>query len=291
MYIHARRKRGYWFLLALILLLPLTSAEIIYPNDALDGEIRYLNGVYNSTNPSINISGLLGTGGNYYWYRGLIQFDLPAVSSVDSAFLNLFLYFTSVQGTQTGSWDLNSVYDLRPSLDESDWDSLVFEEVDANWFDETIDYNISYDITDAVNNALAADRNYIAFRWGLKNENTYTSTTDNIYVYFCDMNQTTIGHECLNPVTNPYLEYTESAPVTSSCQAFSLDSDWVVSDECNYKDTTINLGSGTLYISKDGLVGLDNSKILAKKIVLEPDSSPEPRIRYLNDGGVVLNDA
>jgi len=75
---------------------------------------------------------------------------------------------------------------LGSSIDRSDWNSAEFEKVKDNWFDQNISADINADITSAWNNAIDANRKYIAFRIAMGNEGTYTSKSNYCQIYFYD---------------------------------------------------------------------------------------------------------
>lgn len=81
---------------------------------------------------------------------------------------------------------------------------------------------------------------------------------------------------------------TSGAP-TSTCTNNGVNNDWVINEACHFLNQTINIGTGILYLGINGLLGLDNSFLLAKGINMIADATPEPRIQYANGGQIILN--
>jgi len=54
---------------------------------------------------------------------------------------------------------------------------------------------------------------------------------------------------------------------------YTYNENWVINDECYFADTTINLGTGTLIIGEQGLLGLQSSTLITSNIDLNKTTS------------------
>lgn len=168
--------------------------------DALDGYINYKNGAYYAvSSPSLN-NGHYSDNSNYYWRRTVMDFSIAGRGKVNKAMLSLDYLGRNVKN-ENCIFDLYSITTLGGSIDKTDWNSIEFEKVKDNWFDQNISNDVNVDITTAWNNAVKAGRNYIAFRIGMDSEASYTSKTNYCQVYFRDTNSGGI---------DPYIEYSPS---------------------------------------------------------------------------------
>lgn len=75
----------------------------------------------------------------------------------------------------------------------------------------------------------------------------------------------------------------------TTCLDNGLNQDWVINEACHFKDTTINIGTGILYITESGLIGLDNSNLLCRKINYQRGTSNKLRIQFNQSSTINFN--
>lgn len=162
------------------------------------GWVRYKDGALGSFSQTSLFVGHYGDETSYYWYRGLIEFDTTRLTKVSSATLNLNYKGKLVNG-ETCSFDINSV-ETFGDIGLADWDTTKFEVIEAGAFDQTISLDFNTNITTTWNNNKDNAREYVAIRIGLVNQESYTDTSNDCRIEFCD-----------NPVSSctfaPYIEF------------------------------------------------------------------------------------
>ena len=157
-----------------------------------------------------------------------------------------------------------TINDLNVEINTgSGWESIFYIS-GAQLQDELDDYNSMFvDISD-INTT-------VDFRITARRGGTFTGD---------------IAIDDINIVSSPKAA---AAPDTT-CDDNVVDQDWIISDECYFKDTTINLGSGTLYITSTGVLGLDNSILLARDFAsCENSGTARWCIKTANGGKVLTN--
>jgi len=137
--------------------------------------------------------------------RGLLKFNLPSFGKIKDA--NFYLFFRTNSYTDTNNYDANltsiQLYLEDPSF--YDWTSPAFETIDSNWLQMSHNYDNNANITTAWNNAVSANRNYLALSIQLNKESELTTDDLEGYIAFCDTGATT--GLCTAGTTDPYLEY------------------------------------------------------------------------------------
>ena len=193
--------------------------------DALDGYIRFNDGVFSTETPNDLITGHSGQSSVSRIYRAILQFNIDGLGTVNSATLNLFTAGSSLINGETCTFDLNSITDINtpiagidgnPANDPAggDWNSTTFSIAINDWLTEAdADTNVSGSVTTVWNDNNSLDRNYLAFRLALEDEHTFTDVANDCRLNLCVTGNTSL--DCDNISTNPFIEYTLSSSNTT----------------------------------------------------------------------------
>ena len=180
-------------------------------NDANDGKILFINNVWASdSNAAINVGHQTGPV-DLVFNRAILLFGIGGLTNVVDANFNIFFSSKTITA-ETCTFDLNSIIDVGPEgisgkpSNGGDWNSQTFETIKSDWFSDTLDSNLSVDINTAINNSIAASRNYIAFRIGMADESSYTDPTTSCLINFCDTKAITTGCSLLG-TADPFIQY------------------------------------------------------------------------------------
>ena len=181
----------------------------IFSEQGDTGYMVYRNGVWLAKSTTQMFTGHNTFSGSYDWDRAIFEFVFVSGLRQRVKKADLFLTVHSVSGSEAGFWDLNHIEALdfqTLNIDETDWNSATRSKVRDNWFDENTAVGpISTSVLDAWNNTVDDGNSFMAFRIGLDNEPSYTSTSDEIRIRLCNYGET-IGI-CDGSATAPYIEF------------------------------------------------------------------------------------
>ncbi|MFH1391148.1 MAG: hypothetical protein ABIH20_02435 [Candidatus Diapherotrites archaeon] len=167
----------------------------------VDGTVvRLVDGSPSSVN-SADIEAGYDNSGSDYHSRAVLEFDITGIGSVSTAEFAL-AYQTTVTKELPGTFDLDSITTLGAAIDDTDFDSSIFEAVVGNWFDcDTIAGDINATVTTAWNNNVTAVRDYLTLRFFL-DDTTRADRKQECEVNFYDTGE-------LGATFDPYIYYTQ----------------------------------------------------------------------------------